>query len=245
MRFMPELSVDALCELGQEQLIQTRYLEAEATLVRAEALAQTTNDWDSLSRLYMPLQEARRQRRQRCGEGTVCLDLLARGPDDVIDPAAVLERYPGGQLLVAGWGTIEPARRLRAMAAERQLYLEIFLAAVYGSRDSRLVLIAPEENTPLPPQGGDPRMFPSHHVLILHASELPRGSVMGTPETYGHVMGLWERLHAPFLAKADRAPSLLDQVSGYRRTIRVDYACELAHQKLSAVARQLARQALA
>ena len=245
MRFMPDLSVDELCELGQEQLIQTRYLEAEATLVRAEALAQTTNDWDSLSRLYMPLQEARRQRRQRCGEGIVCLDLLARGPDDAIDPAAVLERYPGGQLLVAGWGTLDPAKRLRAMAAERQLYLEVFLAAIYGPVGSRVVLIAPEEDTALPPPGGDSRMFPSHHGLILPATELPRGSVTGTPQTYGYVMGLWERLHAPFLARADSAPSLLDRVAGYRRTIRVDYACELAHQKLSAVARQLARGASA
>lgn len=245
MRAMPDLSVDELCEFGQEQLIETHYLQAEATLVRAEALAQAANDWDSLSRLYMPLQEARRQRRQRCGEGTVCLDLLARGPDDVIDPAAVLDRFPSGQLLVAGWGTLEPARRLRAMAAERQLYLEVFLAAVYPSANARIVLIAPEEESPLPSAGYDPGMFPLDNALIFSETELPPGAIKGTPQTYGYVMGLWERLHGPFLAAADSAPDLLDQVSGYRRTIRVDYACELAHQRLSAVARQLAREALA
>lgn len=245
MQVMPDLSVDALCELGQEQLIQTRYLEAEATLVRAEKLAQAANDWDSLSRLYMPLQEARRQRRQRCGEGIVCLDLLARGPDDVIDPAAVLEKYPGGQLLVAGWGTIEPAIRIRKLAAARQLYVEVFLAAVYGSGNSRIVLIAPEEDTPMPLKGGDPREFPMNNGLIFPEAELPRGAVKGTPQTYGRVMDIWERLHAPFLAAADNARGLTDKISGYRRTIRVDYACELAHQKLSAVARQLAREALA
>ena len=37
-------------------------------------------DWDTLARLYMPLQEARRQRRQRCGEGTVALDLAGPIP---------------------------------------------------------------------------------------------------------------------------------------------------------------------
>jgi hypothetical protein len=245
MQAMPDRSVDELCELGQEQLIQTRYLEAEATLVRAESLAQAANDWDSLSRLYMPLQEARRQRRQRCGEGIVCLDLLARGPDDVIDPAAVLEKYPGGQLLVAGWGTIEPAIRIRELAAARQLYVEVFLAAVYGSGNSRIVLIAPEEDTLLPPASSNPGKTPMTNSLVLAEAELPRGEVKGTPQTYGRVMDIWERLHAPFLAAADDAPGLLDRVSGYRRTIRVDYACELAHQKLSAVARQLAREALA
>ena len=34
----------------------------------------------------------------------------------------------------------------------------------------------------------------------------------------------------------------LRRIEAYRQTIRVDYACELAHQKLSAVARGLARQ---
>lgn len=242
---MADLSVDELCELGQEQLIATRYLEAEATLVRAEALAQAANDWDSLSRLYMPLQEARRQRRQRCGTGIVCLDILARGPEDSMDPAAILEKYPGGQLLVAGWETIEPAKRLRALARERQVYLDIFLATVYPVGGSRIVLIAPEETIILPPAGSELQVLNAFNGLLLRADQLPQGSMNGTPQTYGYVMDLWERLHAPFLAAADAAPGLLDKVAGYRHTIEVDYACELAHQNLSAVARQLARESFA
>lgn len=239
---MSDLSVDELCELGSEQLIQTRYLEAEATLVRAETIALAANDWDSISRLYMPLQEARRQRRQRCGEGTVCLSLLARGPDDLIDPATVLERYSSGQLLVAGWETIEPAARIREMAAEQQLYVEVFLAAVCGSGNSRFVLIAPEASTPLPLAGIDSDQIARADALMLSESELPEGAMKGNSQTYARVMNLWERLHTPFLAAADAAPNLLDKISGYRRAIRVDYACELAHQKLSAVARELSRQ---
>jgi hypothetical protein len=57
-------------------------------------------------------------------------------------------------------------------------------------------------------------------------------------------MAMWERLHAPFLAAADMQVDPVQQIEGYRRTIRVDYACELAHQKASTVARQLSRQAL-
>src|SRR6476660_6397786 len=112
------LPLQDLCELGSEQLVEMRYLEAEATLARAEAEAWEKRDWDTLARLYMPLQEARRQRRQRCGEGVVALDLVAQGPNDNLDARRVLENFPHGQLLVAGWRTIEPAIWLRRLAAE-------------------------------------------------------------------------------------------------------------------------------
>jgi hypothetical protein len=245
---MNEPTVEELCELGQEQLVETRYLEAEATLARAEAMAWAANDWDRLSRLYMPLQEARRQRRQRCGEGTVHLNLLANGAEDVIDPRHVIENYPHSQLLVAGWGTLAPAIAVRAMAAERALYAETFLSAVYPTNRARRVVIAPYEGSALPPVGIPSaeelaRRLPPG-CLVLEESELPRAAKRGTPETYGRVMEIWERLHAPFLAAADAEPDLLRKVELYRRTIVVDYACELAHQKLSAVARELARQAV-
>src|SRR5258707_15836117 len=95
-----EDSIETLCERGQEELMAMDYLAAERTLARAERLAWAERQWDLLSRLYMPLQEARRQRRQRCGEGVVCLDLLAEGPDDHVEAKHVLEHYPHGQLLV-------------------------------------------------------------------------------------------------------------------------------------------------
>ena len=55
------------------------------------------------------------------------------------------------------------------------------------------------------------------------------------------VMQLWERLHGPFLAAADMQVDPVRKIEGYRKTIRVDYACELAHQRTSLVARELAR----
>jgi hypothetical protein len=50
-------------------------------------------------------------------------------------------------------------------------------------------------------------------------------------------MSLWERLHAPFLASADAEVDPMRKIEAYRRAIQVDYACELAHQKLADVAR--------
>src|SRR5579864_6236151 len=115
---MSQSSTADLCEQGQELLMRMDYLEAEEVLVRAEQQALEHRDWDLLSRLYMPLQEARRQRRQRCAEGAVCLDLLATGPHDHVDPRHILAHYPHGQLLVAGLASIEPAIRVLELAAE-------------------------------------------------------------------------------------------------------------------------------
>ena len=228
--------------------METRYLEAEAVLVRAEALAIAAKDWDRLSRLYMPLQEVRRQRRQRCGEGIVCLDLIAEGPDDRLEARHVLENYPHGQLLVAGWGSIEPAIAVREMAASHRLYVETFLAATYPALGGNVVVIVPLGDVNLP----EPRVQSVEELsgrlppncLIYRVGDLPPGPRKGTFQTYGQVMAMWERLHLPFLAEADGRSSLIEKTMGYRQTIRVDYACELAHQKLSDVARDLAREAL-
>src|SRR5438105_7803913 len=121
--------LQSFCERGQEQLTRMEYLQAERTLERAEEIALKLEDFDTLSRLYMPLQEARRQIRQRCGEGIVCLDLIASGPDDPISAQHVVENFPHGQLLVAGWGTIAPAIELRKLQQRHGLFVETFLAA--------------------------------------------------------------------------------------------------------------------
>src|SRR5689334_16680589 len=94
--------LQTLCERGSALLMETRYWEAERLLARAEQTAWDARDWDTLGRVYMPLQEARRQRRQRCGEGAVALDLISEGPADDVKPEHVIANYPHGQLLVAG-----------------------------------------------------------------------------------------------------------------------------------------------
>ena len=225
----------------------TRYLEAEAALVRAENLALAAGDWDTLARLYMPLQESRRQRRQVCGEGGIKLDLLAAGPDDRLDAEHVLTHVAHGQLLVAGWATLEPAVEVRRIAAERGLYVETFLAAVYpvagGGRAVAVVPLAAE--LPPPAEGESPddlaRRLPEHSV-VLDADDLPRGHLPGTDETFARTMALWERLHAPFLAAAAEVADPRVRIDAYRRTIAVDYACEKAHQWLSGTAGEMGRK---
>lgn len=241
---MSQQRLQALCAAGQKHLERMEYLQAEDALVEAEALALGQRDFDTLARLYMPLQEARRQRRLRCGEGVVCLDLLASGPQDRLDPRQIVEQYPHGQLLVGGWGTVAPAVEIRRLANERKLYLETFLAAVYPLKDGSLaVAIAPLEDAELPaPQ---PRSFEElsaaigPRCILLRRDEFPAGGRRGSAQTFSEVMSLWERLHGPFLDDARQTPDPLKRIEAYRKTIRVDYACELAHQELSDLARRI------
>jgi hypothetical protein len=238
--------LQSLCDEGQQQLQRMEYLACERTLERAEQLALAREDFDSLARLYMPLQEARRQRRLRCGEGVVRLDLFAEGPDHVLDAGQLIEQYPHGQLLVAGWRSIEPAAAFRQLQRERQLYVETYLAAVYPVGAGRAVVIVPTADVAAPSGSSDSidellRRVPPHSI-VMSESDLPRGEQRGTTETFAHTMSIWERLHAPFLAAADMQVDPIQKIHAYRRTIEVDYACELAHQKLSDAARQVVRQ---
>ncbi len=238
--------LQTLCEEGQSLLIATQYIEAEALLESAERAAWVTRDFDTLSRLYMPLQEARRLRRQRCGEGTVCLNLIATGANDALSGRRVAENFPHGQLLVAGWKTIAPAIELREVQKTHGLYVETFLAAVYGIGTGRVVVIVPTEDVRLPGEdfatvGALIAKLPAHCV-VLGENELPNRSRPGTWQTYAEVMAIWERLHLPFLAAADMQTGAEPKIEAFRRTIQVDYACELAHQGLSAIARQSIRK---
>ena len=180
----------------------------------------------------------------------VCLDLIAQGPGDAVDAKRVVQNYPHGQLLVAGWGSIAPALGVRELQTEHSLYLETFLAAVYpvsagGQETGRAVVIVPLADVALPTRSPARSTtwsgpYPPHSI-VLAESELPTGSRRGDTKTYAEVMAIWERLHLPFLAAADMQADPVLRMEGYRKAIRVDYACELAHQKLADAAREMMR----
>jgi hypothetical protein len=234
---MDSTQIQSLCERGQNELSWMQYLQAEKTLAEAEALAWNARDWDSLSRLYMPLQESRRQRRQRCGEGKIQLDFIARNAADALDGAAIAGQIQHGQILIAGWRSIQPAIDARRAVAELGLYLDIFLAAVYPMGEGRIIVIVPTANIAMPataPMQPDIliRQLPVHSIVLSDSNLLAR--------TYAATMALWERLHSPFLAAAGFAPDAVQKIDAYRETIGVDYACELAHQNISNLARKIA-----
>jgi hypothetical protein len=215
-------SLQEQCEIGQRELMRMEYLQAEKTLAAAEKQAWESKDFDTLARLLLPLQEARRQRRQRCGEGIICLDIIADGPNEQFNVDEIVGQIPHGQILIAGWGSTAPALKARQLQAERGLYLDVFLAAAYeGNRieiDSGL-------QTPI--------------KLELSGSQIPPGRRSGTAETYALTMSWWERLHTPFLAAAKAQSDPIKRIEGFRKAIEVDYACELAHQYMADVIKSL------
>jgi hypothetical protein len=239
---MSTQDLQSLCELGQQQLMRTEYLAAEATLAGAEAEAWERKDFDTLSRLYMPLQEARRQRRQKCSEGVVCLDILQRSPEDALDPKQIVAQFPNGHLLVAGWGTLAPAMEVRRLQGERRLYAETILACVYPAAGSFSIAIQPfPDPGPKAAPAGQHLIPVQDHSIILHESGLPRGAGPATAESCGQVMALWEMLSDPFMRAADAEMDPLKKIELYRKAILADYACELAHQKLADAAKELAK----
>jgi hypothetical protein len=245
---MPDERLQAVCEMGQQLLMETRYIEAACVLAQAEQQAWSTRDFDTLARLYLPLQESRRQIRQRCGEGAVQLHRFANAPTEIHHPEQIVATCPNGQLLIGGWGSIEPAIQVRRLAMDRLLYLETFLGAVYPLTDSDpVVVVAPWEGTCLPsPQPrtlGELRDLTevSEHCVILTLLQIPADSPRGTAQTFASVMAIWERLHQPLMATAACEANDLKRMQAYRTVLRADGACELAHQFLADIARKLAR----
>jgi hypothetical protein len=148
---------------------------------------------------------------------------------------------------VAGWASIDNAAAVRSAVRHRQLYVETYLGAVYPlPGGTRCVAIVPTADVALPPPRPDQsiddllKRLPPFSI-VLNPNDLPSGEKRGDTSTYAFTMALWERLHLPFLAAADQTKDPKHRIAAYRRTIEVDYACELAHQRLSDTARGLAR----
>src|SRR5205814_8523239 len=105
----------------------------------------------------------------------VCLDLIAKATGHQISAQRVLDTYSLGQLLVAGWGTIQPALEIRRLQRERNLYVESFLAAVYPTTEGQIIVIVPE-NSPLPSPESRPldslRQLLPPHTLLYRPNQL-------------------------------------------------------------------------
>lgn len=237
------IDIQALCQQGQQLLEANDYLPAEQVLIQAEQIARDLADWNTLSRLYMPLQEARRQRRLLCAEGVCQMDVIAPGPDEPVDVKALLSAHPQGQFLIAGYGSLAPAAEFRRLAAQAGCYADALLAAVYPIiGGAQAIVIAPHANTGLPPAGTYTidalmRLLPPH-VILLNREDLPPAGDK-SPATLAWVQSLWQRLHLPYLAMADNTQTPIHRIDAYRQVLTIDYACELAHQRLSDTARQI------
>ena len=171
----------------------------------------------------MPLQEARRQRRQRCGEGVVALDLIAQGPHDdrrrptdrgEFSARAAARRRVGVDR--AGGSGSAPSGGARAVRRDVSRGGRIPSAA--RRRSSSCHWTMRNCRRAISTRSRTWKSSCRNHSLVAERSAIVNGQRKGTPQTFGEVMALWERLHAPFLAEADAERDLVRQIERYRLT---------------------------
>lgn len=88
--------IDALMEQASQQLVRRRYFEAEAACLEALRKAVAIRDFDRIARITLPLQEARRQKRDMAVEA---------GDVFIVD-----SEIPSGKKLVPGCYLVSPPR---------------------------------------------------------------------------------------------------------------------------------------
>ena len=115
--------IDPLMEQASQALTQTDYLRCERLCVEALTMARQAEDFDRYARILLPLQEARRQRRQAALDLGVTV-LTARPADAVVE--SLLDAHQAGCLLLIDPPfTADDEHRLRETALQRELMVEV------------------------------------------------------------------------------------------------------------------------
>lgn len=112
-------SIDEFMDKASLALVATDYFEAEKLCVRAMSLARASNDFERMARITLPLQEARRQRRQAACDVPGCI-LLGSLPE-------------GNERLASGRYLLHPplvgidAQALRGLAHRQKVAITILV----------------------------------------------------------------------------------------------------------------------
>lgn len=113
--------IDQLMEQASQKLVATDYLACESLCMQAIELARQIRDYPLIARILMPLQEARRQRRQIAEDtGTFVVTGKHRDADAILD-----EHSTGCLLLTDPPYTDADADALRTAARGRGCMVEV------------------------------------------------------------------------------------------------------------------------
>jgi hypothetical protein len=118
---MSQTSIGAIMEEASTSLVQMAYAKCERLCLKALQMATQDKDYDSAARILMPLQEARRQRRQIAIDAGV---FVVGEPREPI--ADILKRHPCGCILLIDppYATAD-AEALTAAARQEDLHVEV------------------------------------------------------------------------------------------------------------------------
>jgi hypothetical protein len=116
-------TIDQLMEQASQALGRTDYLACERLCEQALALAIDADDFDRVSRIVLPLQEARRQRRQIASEAGV---MVLGEPRQT--PEQILQAHEAGCFMLIGPPyDADDVTALRRQAADRGRFIEALL----------------------------------------------------------------------------------------------------------------------
>jgi hypothetical protein len=120
---MGDHDIDAIMEDASRMLLATRYLECERLCLMALERARAADDFDRYARILMPLQEARRQRRQIATDaGVFVIAGQHRSAEDIL-----MAHREGCLLLVSPPYSKSDLEHIRALADKQDKYIEAVL----------------------------------------------------------------------------------------------------------------------
>lgn len=113
--------IDELMERASVELVAMRYGSCEALSLEAMGLAREAGDFERIARIALPLQEARRQRRQIAEDAGTFVITGRR-----LEAGAILDEHPVGCLLLTDPPYSQgDADALRKAAIERGCMVEV------------------------------------------------------------------------------------------------------------------------
>jgi hypothetical protein len=128
---MSTTTIDTLMEQASQALVATHYLDCERLCLEALSIARAQTDFERYARILLPLQEARRLRRQLATDAGV----FVLGDDRRLTTEQVLDQHPRGCLMLLNPPySLDDERSLRRAAIQRGLYVEPLVVDQGGLR---------------------------------------------------------------------------------------------------------------
>ena len=113
--------IDQIMERASQALAKTDYLACERLCLEALRAAEQARDYDRIARILMPLQEARRQRRQNAADaGVVLLGEPRQTPQQILD-----EHAGGCLMLLDPPYAPDDVDAVRRLALEQECHVEV------------------------------------------------------------------------------------------------------------------------
>ena len=231
-------------ELASQALASMDYLGCERHGLRALKDARAQSNWAYYSRILLPLQEARRQRRMVAAEGVVRL-----GSANLTgQPIEWITRMQSGCIVLTHPHTSDTARELVRSASEKNHYIEVLFADNSVS-DTKWILRSltgchAAWPVPAPPPNWQDRWFEPGDAVKINSSMVDQKTSLATNDIQR--LGPVDWFLHTYEAFGD---AMLAQVEGrlgdLRRVIQIEQCLmavtdhEILHQALGEAAKAL------